>query len=118
MLEVMAARRPERPSLGALVDNTLWSLVERCWAQDPADRPTTTSICTDITSFTETSTACETLSGAGTTTAGSQSASMAALSHSPPIRARTIETQHTISDGGGALKVSVEVHIPLHCRRR
>ena len=40
---VRAGRRPEVPA-GVHVDGRVWVLVERCWAQVPADRPTASAL--------------------------------------------------------------------------
>lgn len=44
MLEVMRGNRPSRPPaelcLSRGLDNAIWSLVEACWHQQPAQRPT------------------------------------------------------------------------------
>jgi hypothetical protein len=41
ILEVMMEGRPKRPQTypGREMSEMLWSLVERCWAQQPAERP-------------------------------------------------------------------------------
>ena len=41
ILEVMMEGRPKRPKKypGREMSESLWSLVERCWAQRPAERP-------------------------------------------------------------------------------
>jgi hypothetical protein len=48
-MDVSAGRRPARPApkecLGGLgIPDALWSLIQRCWAQDPAHRPTAAEV--------------------------------------------------------------------------
>ena len=39
-------RRPDRPAL--LVNDTLWSLIEKCWQPEPLERPMFSTICAEI----------------------------------------------------------------------
>lgn len=36
---VLRGMRPHRPEVHGLTDD-VWALIERCWAQDPKERPT------------------------------------------------------------------------------
>ena len=38
MLSIMSGKRPSRPTHPTLTED-LWTLVQRCWHQDPASRP-------------------------------------------------------------------------------
>lgn len=44
---VLAGRRPPRPAHRCLTNN-LWELVERCWNQDPRDRPDISDVILDL----------------------------------------------------------------------
>jgi hypothetical protein len=119
MLEVVAAQRPPRPLLDAIVTDALWDLVESCWAQDPAHRPTTTSICSNVALMTEATT-----TSGGLLLEATLVDSNSAMAVDPPllvgaVRTHSIDGQHTIDDQHTIVKMSatptlttnpVEVH--------
>ena len=39
---VKNAKRPPKPQVD--IDNTLWSVIEDCWSQEPSDRPTAETV--------------------------------------------------------------------------
>ncbi len=43
VLAVLEGKRPKRPPDGTFTD-TIWELMEACWAQDPAGRPTAAGV--------------------------------------------------------------------------
>ena len=47
----MEGKRPARPTEAPL-DDSIWSLVEACWAQLPTDRPSATQIVQQLATFT------------------------------------------------------------------
>ena len=46
---LMNFSRPERP--GVEMPDEVWQLVETCWAQDPNERPTASTICSFLEEF-------------------------------------------------------------------
>ena len=40
--DMISGKRPQRPE--TLTNEGLWKLVQRCWKQDPGDRPTTSEL--------------------------------------------------------------------------
>ncbi|KAJ3080098.1 hypothetical protein HDU99_009291, partial [Rhizoclosmatium hyalinum] len=60
---LMQGDRPHRPGTtineneeryaGDLVSDDAWKLIEKCWANDPNDRPTFSAICEEITRWTQ-----------------------------------------------------------------
>ena len=36
---VRSGHRPERPESATILDDKTWAFIERCWAQDPSERP-------------------------------------------------------------------------------
>lgn len=42
LYEIMAGRRPDRPD--TLTHDELWKLIQKCWNQDPGNRPNASEI--------------------------------------------------------------------------
>ena len=55
LLEMLRkGQRPERPSNQLIhygLDDQLWSLISRCWAQNPADRPSMSEVVFELKAF-------------------------------------------------------------------
>ncbi|KAH8829981.1 kinase-like domain-containing protein [Flagelloscypha sp. PMI_526] len=48
MLAVIRGERPARPHLVKWMTNDLWNLIERCWAQNPNNRPSSNEVVLDL----------------------------------------------------------------------
>ncbi|KAL0566525.1 Rho guanine nucleotide exchange factor [Marasmius crinis-equi] len=48
MLAIMNGTRPSRPESTPVLDDKMWSIIERCWSQAPSDRPTSKALLSEL----------------------------------------------------------------------